>query len=122
LDSIAEPSHAFEGEEEDASTTADDSRGNAAEGAQHKSGKKGAVKKGEKQKPAKLDPAMELAHTHASAALNLLALAGDAPRLALFSGGALPVLLPLLEGGVTAARWNARQVCEGARLLRRQGP
>lgn len=121
LDSIAEPAHAAEGEEdgECASGAGDSSRGtSAASGACKDIGgakagaKKGGKKKG--KKPAKLEPAMIEAQSHASAAVKLLAIASDLARSSLLSAGALLVLLPLVDGGVSQARWNARQVGSSA--------
>jgi hypothetical protein len=117
LDSIAEPAHAAEGEGdgESASGAGDSSRGtSAASGASKESaGAKTAGKKGGKKKskkPAKLEPAMIEAQSHASAAVKLLAIASDTARSSLLAAGALSVLLPLLDGGVSQPRWNARQV------------
>jgi hypothetical protein len=122
LDSIAEPSHVAEGEEDDTasgdgagdleSSSGSSSRGQSAgsaaeQGAGGKKGKKGGKKS---KKPAKLEPDMVEAQTQASAAVKLLALSGDAGRNTLLSAGALSVLLPLLQGPVSPARWNARQV------------
>lgn len=120
LDSIAEPSHVAEGEEDDAASgdgAGDSSSGGssrvqsagsgAEQGAGGKKGKKGGKKS---KKPAKLEPDMVEAQTQASAAVKLLALSGDAGCNVLLSAGALSVLLPLLQGPVSPARWNARQV------------
>jgi hypothetical protein len=111
LDSIAEPSHLAEGEEENAtSTTADSSRTSSAKSAGPAGAADGKKKGGKKsKKPVKLEPAMIEAQTLASAAVKLLALSGDAGRSALLSAGALPVLVALLKGPVAPARWNSQQ-------------
>jgi hypothetical protein len=75
-----------------------------------KTKQQGGKKQKKSKKPVKLEPAMVEAQTQASAALKLLALSGDAARRSLLEAGALQVLLPLLDGSVSAARWNARQV------------
>jgi hypothetical protein len=111
LDSIAEPSHLAEGEEEDAtSATADSSRTSSAKSGGRAAAADGKKKGGKKsKKPAKLEPAMIESQTLASAAVKLLALSGDVARTALLSAGALPVLVALLKGPVAPARWNSQQ-------------
>lgn len=111
LDSIAEPSHLAEGEEEDVtSATADSSRTSSAKSGGPAAAADGKKKGGKKsKKPAKLEPAMIESQTLASAAVKLLALSGDVARTALLSAGALPVLVALLKGPVAPARWNSQQ-------------
>lgn len=118
LDSIAEPAYAVEGEEDESASGASDSRVNtagsgASKGAGIGNGGKNKGGKKKSKKPAKLEPAMVEAQTQASAAVKLLALSSDTARSALLSAGALSVLLPLLDGSVSQARWNARQVSLG---------
>lgn len=126
LDSIAEPSQAAEGDEDDSVTPGSGAGPGSSRGVSAGSGisapatgtspqKGGKTKQGGKQKkkskkPVKLVAAMVEAQTQASAALKLLALSGDAARRSLLEAGVLPVLLPLLEGTLSQARWNARQV------------
>lgn len=115
LNSIAEPQNAAECDSEEgaqvngsaaSSRVASASQGVRDSGDGVKKGKKGA---------AKADPAQVAASEQATAAIKLIAFAGDSSRVALLSSGALPVLLPLLKSASSTARWNARQVlCQQA--------
>lgn len=120
LDSIAEPSYAAEEDGDDtASSPPVSSRLNdePQEGRKAAGSKKSSKKS---KKPAKLDPAACEAQIWASGAIKLLSLASDTSRLAVLAAGALPVLLPILDGSVTAARWHARQVHSQRSKLKQQ--
>lgn len=113
--SAAEPSHGEEGTEDDESdgeaadpTTADSAALTTAGAAGGAASSKKA-KKSKKKGSTKVDPAVQTAQSHASAAIKLLALSGDAGRAALQAAGAKAVLVPLLAGPAALARWNARQ-------------
>lgn len=122
LGAIAEPSHGETEESDDAmvptsaagdgaSTALDDEDGGGS--SRDSSAKEGASadkkKKAGKNKGGKLEPGMAEAQVAASAAVKLLAMSGEEGRAALLAAGAQRVLVPLLAGPATEARWNARQ-------------
>lgn len=87
-------------------TTAGAAAGNKPVSANSKGHKRDKGKK----KKAQLEPGMAEAQSYASHCLRLMSLCDDL-HAALLSAGIVRYMMPLLDGQVAVARWNARQVC-----------
>ena len=77
--------------------------------------KKGKAKK-KKRKATKLEAGMADAQTHASGCLRILSLNASG-QCAIARHGGIRYLAPLLSSNIQQARWNARQVTNGAQMV-----